>query len=309
MKKSIEVQNLVKSYGTHKAVDDISFYVEEGKLFSLLGTNGAGKSTTINVLCGLLNYQNGDITIAGYQLGKQTKEIHRQIGIVFQDNFLDILLTVRENLEIRGGFYYSDKQELQEAIERVIKTTDLTDFIDRPYGKLSGGQKRRADIARALVHQPKILFLDEPTTGLDPKTRIGVWKMISRLQKELGTTIFLTTHYMEETADSDYVVIIDKGKIIAKGTPLALKNTYAKDSVRLTFIPEQLDTLKQVLEQQGIQYQETSERLLIAVTETLEALPILALTKPYITGFEVINGTMDDVFLKVTKQQESEGGE
>ncbi|MCL2407847.1 MAG: ATP-binding cassette domain-containing protein, partial [Defluviitaleaceae bacterium] len=195
MRKIIEIENLVKSYGDVKAVKGISFYVEEGQLFSFLGPNGAGKSTTIDVLCTLLSSDSGMVKVNGFELKTNAEDIRKSIGVVFQDSVLDKLLTVRENLKIRAGFYNTQKNELKIMVDNVIKTINLGEFIDRPYGKLSGGQRRRADIAAALLHKPKILFLDEPTTGLDPQTRLAVWETVKKLQAESGMTIFLTTHY------------------------------------------------------------------------------------------------------------------
>ena len=230
MKKIIEVENFVKSYGDVKAVRGISFYVEEGKLFSFLGPNGAGKSTTIDTLCTLMDFDSGQITVDGFDLRSHAQSIRQNIGVVFQDSVLDNLLTVLENLFIRAGLYTNSKAEIKRMVEESTKIVELSEFLNRPYGKLSGGQRRRADIAAALLHKPKILFLDEPTTGLDPQTRLAVWETVKKLQSESGTTVFLTTHYMEEAADSDYIIVIDHGLIAAKGTPQELKTEYSGDS-------------------------------------------------------------------------------
>ena len=215
----IEVNGLKKSYGNLEAVRGIDFYVEAGKLFAFLGPNGAGKSTTIDVLCTLLKPTAGTVTVDGHPLEQEDEAIRNSIGVVFQGSVLDPLLTVRENLMVRASFYKMDKQERKAAVREAAITADVMEFIDRPYGKLSGGQRRRADIARALVHTPKILFLDEPTTGLDPKTKESVWQTVFQLQKRTGMTIFLTTHYMEEAAEADYIILINHGLIAAKGTP------------------------------------------------------------------------------------------
>lgn len=227
MDKIIEIAGLRKSYGTLKAVKGIDFYVERGTLFAFLGPNGAGKSTTINIIDTLLKPDAGDILIDGYILGREDDKIRTIIGTVFQDNVLDRLLTVKENMIIRGSFYYSKRNELMAAVDNAAKITGVTGILDRPYGKLSGGQRRRADIARALVNTPKILILDEPTTGLDPQTRQNIWETIEHLRKEKNMTIFLTTHYMEEADRADYVVIIDNGSIVAKGTPADIRSNTA----------------------------------------------------------------------------------
>lgn len=215
MEKIIEVSGLKKSYGSLQAVKGLDFYVEKGKLFAFLGPNGAGKSTTIDILCTLGNYDDGEVTIAGYSPRKSPEEIRRRIGVVFQDSLLDKTLRVRDNLQLRAGFYYRKKAELDNAVRKAAQSAEAEAFLNRPYGKLSGGQRRRADIARALLSSPEILFLDEPTTGLDPQTRRHVWKTIRRLQREQGMTIFLTTHYMEEAEAADYSIILDNGLIAA----------------------------------------------------------------------------------------------
>jgi len=211
----INVSNLKKNYGNVKAVKGIDFHVNEGQLFAFLGPNGAGKTTTIDIICTLLKPDSGAVTVNGYTLGKQDDKIRKNIGIVFQDNLLDNLLTVKENLYTRGSFYGLSKKELLVAVEKAARAADVESFYNRPYGKISGGQRRRADIVRALVNTPKILFLDEPTTGLDPQTRKSVWDTIRNLQKGTGMTVFLTTHYMEEAAKADYVAVIDNGQISA----------------------------------------------------------------------------------------------
>lgn len=242
----ITVSHLAKSYGEVKAVKDISFCVAEGSLFAFLGPNGAGKSTTINSICTFLKPDSGDVRVNGYRLGEQDDEIRNSIGVVFQEGLLDGLLTVEENLFLRGSFYKMGRQELKEAVRRVVQITELEDFVKRPYARLSGGQRRRADIARALLNTPRILFLDEPTTGLDPQTRKNVWHTIKKLQREQGMTVFLTTHYMEEAEEADYVVVVDNGEIAAKGTPFELKEQYAKD--RLLLKGKEPEKLQEMLE-------------------------------------------------------------
>ncbi|KMY45597.1 ABC transporter [Bacillus sp. FJAT-27916] len=301
MDKIIEVQGLTKTFGDLQAVKGIDFYIESGKLFAFLGPNGAGKSTTIDMICTLLKPDSGEAVINGCRLGTEDQNIRESIGVVFQESLLDPLLTVRENLLSRARFYRIPKKELKERVEKAAISADVMDFIDRPYGKLSGGQRRRADIARALVNTPKILFLDEPTTGLDPQTRRSVWETIARLQKESGLTVFLTTHYMEEAASADYIMIIDNGRIVAKGTPFELRNTYSSDTLKIE--PTDRSSLISLLNEHDISYTEKNELLTIKLSGTKEALSILKLTEPLINRFEVQHGTMDDVFINITGKE------
>lgn len=299
--KIIEVSHLRKSYGNICAVKDISFYVERGKLFSFLGPNGAGKSTTIDILCTLLGYDGGEITIDGLDLKHDSQSIRHSIGVVFQDSVLDSLLTVRENLTARAGFYMSDKVMIKNAVYNAAQTAELSEFIDRSYGKLSGGQRRRADIARALINTPKILFLDEPTTGLDPQTRKSIWNAIKQLREKTGMTIFLTTHYMEEAAESDYVIVLDHGEIAAKGTPSELKTRYATDSLRLAVSNE--NALRQILNESNLDFTVSAGEFIVNIPDTMKALPILEKCKGFISSFQVLQGTMDDAFIGITGEE------
>ena len=285
MSKIIKVEKLFKSYGDVNAINGISFDVTEGSLFSFLGTNGAGKSTTINVLTTLLAKTAGNVTVGKFDIEKESEKVRNLIGVVFQESVLDPILTVRENLMIRGSLYELRSANLKNAVDNAVKITNMGDYATRPYGKLSGGQRRRADIARSLVNMPKLLFLDEPTTGLDPKTRRDIWKLIRDLQKENNMTVFLTTHYMEEAAESDDIVIIHKGEIRASGTPLELKTQYCSDVLKLTLM--------------------NGEYIERKVEKTTDALPIIESQKGNIANVEIINGTLDDVFLNLT---ESVGG-
>ena len=298
MKKIIDVQNFAKSYGDIQAVKGISFYVEEGKLFSFLGPNGAGKSTTIDTLCTLMNFDNGSITIDGHDLRNSAQRIRQRIGVVFQDSVLDELLTVRENLFIRAGLYIRSKTAIKARVNDVTALLSLDEFANRPYGKLSGGQRRRTDIAVALLHTPKILFLDEPTTGLDPQTRLTIWETIKTLQQQTGMTIFLTTHYMEEAAESDYIIVIDHGELVAKGTPAELRTQYASD--KLCMAPSDEARLLEQLAAANVDYTNTGGEITINLPNTLASLPILNRCKPYIASFRVIQGTMDDAFIGIT---------
>ncbi|QFK71153.1 ABC transporter ATP-binding protein [Pradoshia sp. D12] len=301
MEKIIEVRRLTKTYGDITAVNDIDFYVEQGKLFAFLGPNGAGKSTTIDMLCTLLKPDKGEIIINGFQIAKNDSKIRESIGVVFQESLLDPLLTVRENLLTRAKFYQIPKSELKSRVEQAAIAADVMDFIDRPYGKLSGGQRRRADIARALVNTPKVLFLDEPTTGLDPQTRRSVWETITNLQRDQGLTVFLTTHYMEEAASADYIMIIDDGEIVAKGTPYELRNTYSSDMLKIE--PIDYAALDELFQANGISYKNEHQLMIIKIANTKEALSILKLAEPLIANFEVMHGTMDDVFIEITGKE------
>jgi len=294
----IKVSNLTKYYGKVKAVRGVDFHVNEGELFAFLGPNGAGKTTTIDIICTLLKPDSGKVTVCDYVLGKEDDKIRKNIGIVFQDNILDNLLTVRENLYTRGSFYGLSHKELKAAVKKAMESADVESFCNRPYGKLSGGQRRRADIARSLVNKPEILFLDEPTTGLDPQTRKSVWDTIRNLQKGTGMTVFLTTHYMEEAAKADYVAIIDNGLISAKGTPSELRAKYSTDTLRL--IPKDSDRLSLFLNNQKIKFVISGGAFVVFISNTLDALPLVNKVENLISGFEVISGSMDDAFVKIT---------
>jgi len=302
----INVSGLIKSYGNVKAVRGIDFHVNEGQLFAFLGPNGAGKTTTIDILCTLLKPDSGSVTVNGYKLGSQDEKIRKHIGIVFQDSILDNLLTVKENLYTRGSFYDTQKKELITAVDKAVKTAGVESFLNRPYGKLSGGQRRRADIARALINTPKILFLDEPTTGLDPQTRKSVWDTIRNLQKETGMTVFLTTHYMEEAAGADYVAIIDNGIISASGTPSMLRAKYSMDTLK--FISPDIDKLKDFLTEQSVEFSISGGSVIVKIPKTIDAIPLINKAQKLISGFEVLSGSMDDAFVNITGHTIREDG-
>lgn len=301
MDKIIEVKGLKKTYGNVQAVKGIDFYAEKGQLFAFLGPNGAGKSTTINMITTFLKPDDGEVIINGYRLGKEDDHIRQSIGTVFQESLLDRKLTVEENLKCRGSLYDLRGQQLQDAVENTIKMCELEEIRKRRYETLSGGQRRRCDIARALLHSPKILFLDEPTTGLDPKTRAMIWELIQKLQKEKGMSVFLTTHYMEEAASANYIIVIDQGKICAKGTPEQLKDMYAKDTLRLQ--SDDVQALREIIGQMGLESRFTHDALEIPLLKTMDALPLLNQLKTAITGFEVVHGTMDDAFLHIIHEE------
>lgn len=289
----IKVNGLTKTYGSLTAVNNISFSVHKGELLGFLGVNGAGKSTTINMLSTLLKPDNGTAELCGFRLGEQNSEIRRKIGIVYQNNCLDEILTIRENLLCRGILHGADKSQEKKRLQELCDIFSLGDLLKKQYRTLSGGQKRRCEIAAALMHTPDILFLDEPTTGLDPATRKEVWETIDALRKSTEMTVFLTTHYMEEAAQAGRIIIISKGNIIAEGTPNELKTQYAADTLRIYCKNEKIQKLQKLIRNSEI----TDNGLTVTVSSTMEALPILEKIRDSINGFEVIQGTMDDVFL------------
>ena len=297
---ALVVEHLKKSYGEVKAVNDISFTVAKGSLFAFLGINGAGKSTTINIICSILKKDEGKITVNGYDLDGDSAPIKKDIGIVFQTSVLDKELTVKENLEIRTSFYAYSRAEKKKNLEDIIRLLELEPILNRPVKNLSGGQMRRVDIARAMVHRPKLLILDEPTTGLDPKTRLTVWALIDKIRFETGMTVFLTTHYLEEAEKATDVVIMDKGNIIAHGTPNELKNKYSHDS--LICYREQNETFEKALNAQNAQFVYDSEKgaYKIAIAGTAAAKALLAHFNEEMQDIEIVKGNMDDVFLTVT---------
>lgn len=299
--KIIEVRQLQKSYKDVKAVNKIDFYVEEGELFAFLGLNGVGKSTTIDMLCTFLKPDRGSIKINNYEVGKDDEKIKSLVGVVFQESVLDELLTVKENLITRSKLYNMSKDEFNKNLEEIADITGIREIINRQYRKLSGGQRRRVDIARALINKPKILFLDEPTTGLDTKTRKNVWEMIRTLQKDNNMTVFLTTHYMEEASKADYIVVMDKGVIAAKGTTDELKEKYAKDKMIIYFDDEKSDFIENYLKENNYEFFIQNNNITIEINTTLDSIKIIDDCRIYINSFEVIKGSMDDVFLNITK--------
>lgn len=307
MAKSIEVHGLVKKYGDVLAVDGISFDVDEGTLFAFLGPNGAGKSSTINSICTTTEITGGKVTVAGFDSATEGAKVRGCIGTVFQESVLDDLMTVRENLEARASLYGMPHGEISERIKEVAEAVSVTDILGRRYGKLSGGQRRRADIARGLVHRPKVLFLDEPTTGLDPQTRLRVWDTVTALQKKTGMTVFMTTHYMEEAAGADKVAIIDKGRIAAIGTPEELRLKYSSDYLKIQ--PKDAGALKKALEGLGLKYETDRELVVVKCGSSMEALALLKKIEQHVFQFEVVRGNMDDVFMAVTGHAIREGGE
>ncbi len=295
--KILTVEDLRKSYGPVEAVKGVSFSVEEGSLFSFLGPNGAGKSTTISMLSTALAPDGGKAAICGHALGREDDKIRRSLGVVFQGSVLDPLLTVEENLTCRASLYGLDGKKAKAAARDAMEKTGLTDLAARRYGRLSGGQRRRVDIARALVISPRLLILDEPTTGLDPQTRQNIWELIEGLRKDTGMTVFLTTHYMEEAARSQNVVILDGGRIAAEGTPAELKERYAKDILTLFPLPGREGELLDRLAALGY----GGPR--IPLDRSLQSLPILEGTRDLLESYTMVQGTMDDVFLAITGKE------
>lgn len=299
----IKIENLSKSFGEVKAVDDLSFEVREGELFAFLGVNGAGKSTTINIICGQLEKDSGTVSVGGHDLDSESASIKSAIGVVFQGSHLDRALSVYDNLKSRASLYGIVGKDFEERVTELAILLDFKDLLKRNLGKLSGGQRRRIDIARALLHRPKILILDEPTTGLDPQTRRLLWSVIEGLRKSEGMTVLLTTHYMEEAAEADYVVIIDGGRKVACGTPLALKNTYTGDFITLYGVKEEEAA------RLGVPYESVSGAYRLSV-ESTEAATALILAHPEIfKDYEITKGKMDDVFLAATGKKLSGGEE
>lgn len=291
----IEINHLVKTFGDVKAVNDISFKVKRGELFAFLGLNGAGKSTTINIMCGQLAKDSGKVTIDGYDLDKSVDGIKSKLGVVFQNSLLDKVLSVYDNLCIRAALYgIHGRKNIDARLDELDKMLDLKELYKRAYGNLSGGQRRRVDIARALIHKPEILILDEPTTGLDPLTRKTVWTVLNKLRVEQGITIFLTTHYLEEATDADYLIILDAGTIVAQGTPLELKNSLTGDYI--TFYD--IDTAE--LEKIGLKYELVRDGARVEVKNTAAATELIKSHPQLFRDFEVTKGKLDDVFLAAT---------
>lgn len=294
MEHIIEINGLNKSFGDVKAVRDLSFHVQKGELFAFLGVNGAGKSTTISIMCGQLRKDSGSVVICGENIEHGLDKITRKLGVVFQNSVLDKSLSVRDNLRSRAALYGITGKEFKSRLSELAAMLDFETILDRTVGKLSGGQRRRVDIARALLHKPEILILDEPTTGLDPQTRKLLWNVVSDLRKSEKMTVFLTTHYMEEAADADYVVILDSGMIAAEGTPLELKNAYTGDFITL------YGADKSAIDPLGLPCEALRDAVRISVPNTAEATRLIVGHPELFTDYEVTKGKMDDVFLAVT---------
>lgn len=301
MEHIIDIKNLDKSFGDVHAVNDLSFNVRKGELFAFLGENGAGKSTTISIMCGSLKKDNGTVIIDGKNIETELNEITKEIGVVFQNSVLDGCLSVKDNLYIRASLYGIFGERAKNRINELARELDFESLLNRTVGKLSGGQRRKIDVARALLHRPQILILDEPTTGLDPQTRKTLWEVIETYRKKEKMTVFLTTHYMEETADADYVVILDSGKISAEGTPYELKTKYTGDFITVYGATE--ESIKKL----NLQYEVRKDMIRISVKDTKEARDLIINNPEIFVDFEITKGKMDDVFLAVTGKK-LEGG-
>lgn len=294
MNDIIKIEKLYKSFGEVKAVQDLSFKIKKGEFFAFLGVNGAGKSTTINIICAQLQKDSGAVFVDGIDIDKNVDHIKKRLGVVFQNSVLDSTLSVYDNLENRAALYGIVGANFKTRLSELCDMFKLDEILKRPICKLSGGQKRRVDIARALIHNPQILILDEPTTGLDPQTRQMIWAIISKLRKKNKMTVLLTTHYMEEAADADYIVIIDSGKIAAEGTPHKLKNAYTGDFITL------YNTTEDVVESMGLEFEKRKDSFRLSVENTSKATELILKYPPVFVDYEITKGKMDDVFLAVT---------
>ena len=303
MEPIIQVEHLCKSFGDIRAVQDVSFQVRRGELFAFLGVNGAGKSTTISILCDQLARDSGQVRIDGGDIDTDGSRIKGELGVVFQNSVLDKALSVQDNLESRAALYGLTGAAFRHRLAELTELLELTDLLRRPVGKLSGGQRRRVDIARALLPRPAILILDEPTTGLDPQTRQLLWQVIHRLRREQQLTVFLTTHYMEEAADADYVVILDAGRVVAEGTPLSLKNAYTDDYITLYGVEEEQ------VQPLGFHYAVLRDGVRLYVPDTTAATRLIVAHPDLFTDYEITKGRMDDVFLAVTGKKLTGGEE
>lgn len=305
MDNIIEIIDLHKSYGNVKAVDGISFNVKRGSLFAFLGLNGAGKSTTINIICSIIKKDSGMVKVDGLDIDSHVEDIKKITGIVFQQSVLDERLSVKDNLKCRAALYGITGEKFRSTFDFVTNVLSLEDIISRPYGKLSGGQKRRVDIARGLLNEPKLLILDEPTTGLDPQTRKSVWSVIDKLRSERDMTVFLTTHYMEEAGGADDVIILDSGLVAASGTPVELKNRYSGTYIKIYSEDEGIESKVRALFPQA-EYVNNCYRVKISSAEDIKKW-VNSCPKD-MEDYEIIKGDMDDVFLNVTGKTLAGGG-
>ena len=301
---AIEVTGLTKRYREKVAVDDISFAVADGGVFAFVGTNGAGKSTTIGCLTTVLPFDSGKVRVRGHDVRRNGERVREVIGVVFQDSLLDSALTVRENLRLRGHLSRVARTSLDAKIAQLSDLIGLEEFLDRRYGKLSGGQRRRVDIARALLHEPEVLFLDEPTAGLDPASRSLVWSTLHELSARGDLTIFLTTHYLEETEEAARVCIIDDGRIIADDTPASLRARHSRSV--LTVTTDDPDGLIAAARATGADPARSGPSVVIGVADADVARRLLSAHGDHVRDFEFRHGRMDDVFLALTGRSAAE---
>lgn len=301
----ISVKNLKKIYKGKSVVDNISFNVEEGSLFSFLGPNGAGKSTTINIICTVLTPSAGEVLIDGLNVRTNSQDIRRKIGVVYQHNVLDDLLTVAENLRFRASLFGIVGENFESRLEEVANQLDFKNYLNQPFYTLSGGQKRRVEIARAIFHKPKILLLDEPTTGLDPESRKIVWGIIGKLKNSFGMTIFLTTHYLEEARNSDLITVINHGKIVASGSAITLQKNFSCDRLFLYPGNGKMNQLITSVENIPLPYKQSYDYLIVENPSIANVREILKYDE-LIDSFEYFKGDLDDAFINILKQ--TEGG-
>ena len=296
----IEVEGLSRNFGQLVAVDNISFQVAEGEIFGFLGPNGAGKTTTINMLCTLLKPTKGRATVNGYDVAKQRSEVRRSIGLVFQDPTLDEYLTAEQNLRFHAYAYNIPKEIREKRIGEVLELVELADRRKSKVRTFSGGMKRRLEIARGLLHSPRVLFLDEPTLGLDPQTRRHIWDHILAVSKQSNLTIFLTTHYMDEAENSDRISIIDHGNIIALDTPDRLKDAMGGDVVTLKAEDNAAAALE-LKEKYGLSPLIQDETITFSIPQSEKFLPkLMAGFQSRLLSIGIRRPTLDDVFLKLT---------
>ncbi len=301
MSTVLKVVDLVKQYKNSdvRAVNGINFEVKEGELFCLLGVNGAGKSTTINIICTLLEKTDGSVFLNELEIGKDDNEIRKNIGVVFQGNVLDGELTVKENIMLRAVLYGLTKRQIQKRLNDLSAKLNMEEFLNRKYSQLSGGQRRKCDIVRALITRPKVLFLDEPTTGLDPQSRIELWDIIETIRKTFNMTVFLTTHYMEETENADRVAIMDKGNILVIDTPQKLKSSFSHDILKLVVKDGHNEEIEKVLNE----YEVVADTYVIKMKNGVDSISLLSEIRQHLHSYEMIKGNMDNVFLNVVGRE------
>ncbi|UOQ84944.1 ATP-binding cassette domain-containing protein [Gracilibacillus salinarum] len=301
MNSVISVKDLTKTYKKVEAVKGISFDVKEGEIFGFLGPNGAGKSTTINMICTMLKATSGEIIINGYDANKEKDEVRASIGIIFQENTLDEKLTANENLKLHCRFYNVPKEKRDARILEVLEIVDLVDEQNQRVEEYSGGMKRRLEIARGLLHYPKVLFLDEPTVGLDPNTRAHLWEYILKLKEKEGITMFLTTHYLDEAEISDRVAIMDQGEIIAIDSPAALKDQLGGDMIELSTEDNDaaLKEIEEKISDAEVEVKDDTIHLKVSSSDAFISKFIKTLEIP-ITALNIRKPTLNDVFLAYT---------